>query len=115
MNDYHVVVFHMAFLRFFLSSLDFEHHFLPSVYKALHGAIAIMRSFAEDEDTLPINVAMELRFTKHSDSRMSPAYGQEVTVTYVNGVWCCFGPGSGDIEAMVGVHSWLASLRSPHH
>lgn len=50
-----------------------------SVYKALHGAIGITRSFAEDEDALPLNVAMELRFTKHSDSPMSPAYGSEVT------------------------------------
>ncbi|CAM9747545.1 unnamed protein product [Pylaiella littoralis] len=48
-----------------------------SAYKAIHAVIGITKSFAEDEDTLPLNVAMEFRFTKHSNSPLSPAYGRE--------------------------------------
>ncbi|CAM9726790.1 unnamed protein product, partial [Choristocarpus tenellus] len=48
-----------------------------SVYKAFHAAVGITKTFAEDRDTLPLNVALEMRFTKHSDSPMSPAYGKE--------------------------------------
>lgn len=51
---------------------------LPSAYKAIHAALGIVKTFAENEDTLPLNVAMEFRFTKHSDSPLSPAYGHEV-------------------------------------
>lgn len=50
----------------------------PSAYKAIHGVIHIIKTFAENEDTLPLNVAMEFRFTQHSDSLLSPAYGQQV-------------------------------------
>ncbi|CAN0224179.1 unnamed protein product [Ectocarpus sp. 6 AP-2014] len=48
-----------------------------SAYKAIHAAIGITKTFAEEEDTLPLNVAMELRITKHSNSPLSPAYGKE--------------------------------------
>ncbi|CAM9741720.1 unnamed protein product [Ascophyllum nodosum] len=48
-----------------------------SAYKAIHAAIDITKRFAEDEDSLPLNVAMEMRFTKHSYSPLSPAYGKE--------------------------------------
>lgn len=48
-----------------------------SAYKAIHAILSIVKSFAEDEDTLPLNVAMEFRFTKHSNSPLSPAYGKE--------------------------------------
>eukprot|EP00752_Nemacystus_decipiens_P008514 g7603.t1 len=48
-----------------------------SAYKAIHETIAIIKSFAEDEDTMPLNVAMEMRFTKHSDSPLCPAFGVE--------------------------------------
>lgn len=51
-----------------------------SAYKAIHAAIVITKSFAEEEDSLPLNVAMEMRFTKHSDCPLSPAYGKEVRV-----------------------------------
>ena len=50
-----------------------------SAYKAIHAAIDITKKFAEDDDSLPLNVAMEMRFTKHSDSPLSPAYGKEVS------------------------------------
>lgn len=67
-----------------------------SAYKAIHGAIGITKTFAEDEDTLPLNVAMEFRFTKHSDSLMSPAYGQEVKrrvelVPVASAIICVYG------------------------
>ena len=55
-----------------------------SAYKAIHAAIGIMKDFAENEDTLPLNVALEMRFTKHSTSPMSPAYGREVDDTLHN-------------------------------
>eukprot|EP00903_Cladosiphon_okamuranus_P014134 g13135.t1 len=48
-----------------------------SAYKAIHAALSISKTFAEDEDTLPLNVAMEMRFTKHSNSPLSPGYGKE--------------------------------------
>ncbi|CAM9157892.1 unnamed protein product [Scytosiphon promiscuus] len=48
-----------------------------SAYKAIHETIAIIKNFAEVEDTMPLNVAMEMRFTKHSDSPLCPAYGVE--------------------------------------
>ncbi|CAM9913168.1 unnamed protein product [Ectocarpus fasciculatus] len=48
-----------------------------SAYKAIHAAIGVVKTFAEEEDTLPLNVAMELRMTKHSNSPLSPAYGKE--------------------------------------
>ncbi|CAM9160347.1 unnamed protein product [Ectocarpus sp. 6 AP-2014] len=48
-----------------------------SAYKAIHETIAIVKNFAEVEDTMPLNVAMEMRFTKHSDSPLSPGYGVE--------------------------------------
>lgn len=54
---------------------------LGSAYKAIHAAIGITKTFAENEDTLPLNVAMELRFTKHSSSPLSPAYGKEVPLS----------------------------------
>lgn len=50
----------------------------PSAYKAIHAVLSIAKTFAEDEDTLPLNVAMEFRFTKHSNSPLSPGYGKEV-------------------------------------
>lgn len=49
-----------------------------SAYKAIHSTIGIVKDFAEEEDTMPLNVALEMRFTKHSTSPMSPAYGREV-------------------------------------
>ena len=49
-----------------------------SAYKAIHETIAIVKIFAEDESTMPLNVSMGMRFTKHSDSPISPAYGKEV-------------------------------------
>ena len=49
-----------------------------SAYKAIHATIGIVKDFAEKEDTMPLNIAMEIRFTKHSTSPMSPAYGREV-------------------------------------
>eukprot|EP00904_Undaria_pinnatifida_P008489 jgi/Undpi1/4770/HiC_scaffold_18.g08123.m1 len=48
-----------------------------SAYKAIHATIGIVKDFAEKEDTMPLNIAMEIRFTKHSTSPMSPAYGRE--------------------------------------
>eukprot|EP00752_Nemacystus_decipiens_P003494 g3227.t1 len=48
-----------------------------SAYKAIHSTMSIVKSFAEHEDTLPLNVAMEFRLTKHSDSPLSPSYGKE--------------------------------------
>ncbi|CAN0101125.1 unnamed protein product [Pylaiella littoralis] len=48
-----------------------------SAYKAIQGTIDIIKTFAEDEDTMPLNVALEMRFTKHSDSPFCPAYGVE--------------------------------------
>lgn len=52
--------------------------FLSSAYKAVHETIAIVKSFAEEEDTMPLNVALEMRFTKHSDTPICPAFGKEV-------------------------------------
>ena len=49
-----------------------------SAYKAIHACLSIVKSFAETEDTMPLNVALEMRFTKHSSSPLSPAYGKEV-------------------------------------
>lgn len=49
-----------------------------SAYKAIHSTISIIKQFAEQEDTMPLNVALEMRFTKHSDSPFSPGYGVEV-------------------------------------
>lgn len=54
----------------------------PSAYKAIHALLNIVQDFAENEDTLPLNVAMELRFTKHSNSLLSPGYGKEVRLTF---------------------------------
>ena len=52
-------------------------------YKAIHAAIGIVKDFAEKEYTMPLNVAMEMRFTKHSTSPMSPAYGREVKFQWI--------------------------------
>ena len=54
-----------------------------SAYKAIHAAIGIVKDFAEKEYTMPLNVAMEMRFTKHSTSPMSPAYGREVKFQWI--------------------------------
>eukprot|EP00904_Undaria_pinnatifida_P002571 jgi/Undpi1/12314/HiC_scaffold_5.g01990.m1 len=48
-----------------------------SAYKAIQSTIAIVKTFAKDEGAMPLNVATEMRFTKHSDSPISPAYGEE--------------------------------------
>lgn len=48
-----------------------------NVYKAVQETIAIIKSFAEDKDTMPLNVALEMRFTKHSDTPICPAFGKE--------------------------------------
>lgn len=64
-----------------------------SAYKAIHAAIGTVKDFAENEDTMPLNVALEMRFTKHSTSPMSPAYGREVrvaqSITYPDTVHSC--------------------------
>ena len=54
-----------------------------SAYIAIHAAIGIVKDFAEKEYTMPLNVAMEMRFTKHSTSPMSPAYGREVKFQWI--------------------------------
>lgn len=54
---------------------------LSSAYKAVQETIAIVKVFAEDEDTMPLNVALEMRFTKHSDTPICPAFGKEVSLT----------------------------------
>eukprot|EP00904_Undaria_pinnatifida_P002572 jgi/Undpi1/12315/HiC_scaffold_5.g01991.m1 len=48
-----------------------------NAYKAVQDTIAIVKFFAEEEDTMPLNVAIEMRFTKHSDSPICPAFGKE--------------------------------------
>lgn len=51
-----------------------------SAYEAFHRALEVIKRFAEDEGSLVLNVVMEIRFTKNSNSPLSPAYGHEVGV-----------------------------------
>ncbi|CAM9282114.1 unnamed protein product, partial [Hapterophycus canaliculatus] len=79
-----------------------------SAYKAIHAAISIAKSFAENEDTLPLNVAMELRFTQHSSSPLSPAYGKEGDVFMWIEILCAAGtPRMKDFNTAV-ADAWLA-------
>ncbi|CAM9612230.1 unnamed protein product [Sphacelaria rigidula] len=48
-----------------------------NAYKAIHSAMNMTKTFAGEQGVMPLNVAMEMRFTKHSDSPLSPAYGEE--------------------------------------
>lgn len=59
---------------------NFPVSYTSSAYKAIHSVLAITKSFAEDEDTMPLNIAMEIRFTEHSDCPLSPAYGKKVSI-----------------------------------
>ena len=59
---------------------------ISSAYKAIQLTISIIKTFAKDEGAMPLNVATEMRFTKHSDSPISPAYGEEVVDP--SKVWC---------------------------
>ncbi|CAM9461975.1 unnamed protein product [Chrysoparadoxa australica] len=46
-------------------------------YEIWNTAIKITRDYVDTHGVLPLNVAMETRLTKHSDSPLSPAYGKE--------------------------------------
>eukprot|EP00904_Undaria_pinnatifida_P002573 jgi/Undpi1/12316/HiC_scaffold_5.g01992.m1 len=48
-----------------------------NAYKAVQDTIAIVKFFAEEEDSMPLNVAIEMRFTKHSDTPICPSFGKE--------------------------------------
>lgn len=65
---------------------NFECAQTSSAYKAIHKGIETTKRFAEERGSLALNVAMEIRFTKHSDSPLSPAYGHEVRF------WSCWIP-----------------------
>lgn len=58
-----------------------------SAYEAIHRALDVTKRFAEDEGSLVLNVVMEIRFTKNSNSPLSPAYGHEVGYWYNQSIW----------------------------